>query len=155
MDSPIEHAPLKVQPPLVFLAYLVGALLLNLLLPLPEPWGSILRIVGALGVLAGFGLGASAVSAMFKARTSPDPHRPTMALVTDGPYRFTRNPIYLGFYLVFLGFTLLAGTLWGLVLSPLLIWTVTAIIIRVEEAYLASRFADRYAVYTARARRWI
>ena len=40
-------------------------------------------------------LGAAAVSAMFKARTSPDPHRPTMAPVTDGPYRFTRNPIYV------------------------------------------------------------
>ncbi len=155
MNVTNEHAAVKVPPPLVFLGYLVGAVVLNRLLPFPEPWSRVLRTVGGIAILAGFALSAVAVLAMFKARTSPDPHQPTTALVTRGPYRFTRNPIYLGFLLIFLGFTLLAGTLWGLVLSPLLIWTVTAAVIHAEESYLGSKFTDEYAAYRRRARRWI
>ncbi len=155
MNSRLEHAPVRVPPPLLFLLFVVAALALNWLLPLPEPWASLLRLVGGIGVLVGFGVGSAAVLSMMRAKTTPDPHRPTAALVTNGPYRYSRNPIYLGFLLISVGFTLLAGTLWGLLLSPLLVWVVTTIIIRAEEGYLAVKFADAYAEYKSRARRWI
>ncbi len=155
MEKDLEHTALKVPPPLVFLAYLAGALVLNWILPFPEPWAGILRIVGGAGVLTGFVLGATAIAAMMRAHTSPDPHRPTTRLVTEGPYRFTRNPIYLGFLLISVGFTLVAGTLWGFLLSPVLIWAVTAIVIRAEEGYLATRFGGVYRAHMDRARRWI
>jgi protein-S-isoprenylcysteine O-methyltransferase Ste14 len=76
-------------------------------------------------------------------------------LVTTGPYRFTRNPIYLGFLLIYLGFTLLAGTLWGLLLSPFLIGTVTQWIIHAEEAYLGRKFKEDYKAYSSRVRQWL
>lgn len=155
MNADIEHAPVKLPPPLLFAAYLITALVLNWLLPFPEPWAGIVRVFGGLCVVGGLLLGSTAIWAMRRAHTSPDPHTPATALVTDGPYRLTRNPIYLGFLLITLGFTLVAGTLWGLVLSPFLIWSVNRIIIRAEEGYLATRFPGSYQAYKSQARRWI
>ncbi len=149
-----EHAPVRIPPPFIFAAFLIGAMVINWLVPLPEPWTRLLHAVGAVSILVGMTLGFLAVSQMRKANTSPNPERPTTAIVTQGPYRFTRNPIYLGFVLVFLGFTLFAGTLWGLVLSPVLIWAFTAGAIRAEEAYLRVRFPAEYGAYLSRARRW-
>ncbi len=150
-----DHAQVKTHPPLIFLGYLIAVLVLNWLMPLPEPWLSALRITGMLAVIAGLLLAGSAFAQMRRARTSPDPHQPVSALVTSGPYRFTRNPIYLGFLLIYLGFGWLDGTLWGLIAAPLLIWTVTQAVIQAEELYLSSRFGPEYAVYRSRVRRWI
>ena len=155
MQTDTDHVEIRFPPPLMFLGFLVGALLLNWLFPFPEPWTTALRIAGGVAVIAGLALGGLAVSHMRRAHTSPDPERSAAALVTDGPYRFTRNPIYLGFALIYLGFTLVAGTLWGLVLSPILLWIATRAIIHAEEAYLARRFPDSYQAYKARARRWL
>ncbi len=75
-----------------------------------------------------------------------------MALVTAGPYRYSRNPIYIGFLLIYLGFTLLAGTLWGLLLSPFLIGTVTQWIIHSEESLSQKEVQRRVrVVHLARA----
>jgi len=155
MQAEADHAPFRFLPPILFLSFLIVALVLNWLFPLPEPWTTILRIAGGVAVIAGLVLGGTAVSRMRGAHTSPDPGRPTTALVTGGPFRLTRNPIYLGFLLIYLGFTLVAGTLWGLVLSPVLLLIATRVIIRAEEAYLAERFPDGYEAYKARVRRWI
>lgn len=143
-EQNMDHAQVMVAPPLVFLGYLIGALILNWVVPFPTPWTFLLRIVGGLAVVAGFLFGGSAFSQMRKAHTSPDPHQPVNALLADGPYRFTRNPIYLGFLLIYLGFTLLAGTLWGLIASPFLIWTITHAVIHAEEIYLNEKFGDIY-----------
>jgi protein-S-isoprenylcysteine O-methyltransferase Ste14 len=155
MEKDTNHARIMFPPPMLFLGFLIGALVLNWLFPLPEPWTTILRIAGGAAVVSGLLLGGAAISRMRRAHTSPGPDRPTTALVTEGPYRFTRNPIYLGFLLIYLGFTLMAGTLWGLVLSPILLWIATRAIIRAEEAYLAERFPDDYEAYKARVRRWL
>lgn len=150
-----DHPQVLVLPPLVFLGYLIGALALNWFVPLPAPWMFILRVGGGLLIAVGLVLGASAFSQMTRANTSPDPHQPTTALVTEGPYRFTRNPIYLGFFLIYLGITLLAGTLWGLLLSPFLVWTITNSVIYAEEIYLEEKFEEIYTSYKSRVRRWI
>ena len=155
MDSATDHAQVALPPPLIFLGYLISALLLHWAVPFRLPWPLPLRILGGLLLIGGFALGASAVREMRKAHTTPEPHKPTTALVTAGPYRFTRNPIYIGFLLVFLGLTLLAGTLWGLLLSPFLIGTVTRWIIHAEETYLDDKFEDEYRAYFARVHRWL
>jgi protein-S-isoprenylcysteine O-methyltransferase Ste14 len=92
---------------------------------------------------------------MRRAHTPVSPHQPATSLVTDGPFRFTRNPIYLGFLLIFLGFTFLAGTLWGIVLAPLAPVTVNYLVIDAEESYLHGKFADHYDEYKSRVRKWI
>jgi len=154
-EENMDHAQVMVPPPLVFLGYLIGALILNWLVPLALPWTFILRMVGGVMVVVGSWLAGSAISQMRKVHTSPDPRESVTALVTSGPYRFTRNPIYLGFFLIYFGFTLLDGTFWGLIASPFLLWTITQAVIRAEEDYLQEKFKDEYASYKFRARRWL
>jgi protein-S-isoprenylcysteine O-methyltransferase Ste14 len=108
-----------------------------------------------MAVLVGLALGGAAVSAMIRRHTSPGPYEPSTSLVTDGPYGFTRNPIYLGFLMIYLGFTWLAGTFWGLLLSPFLLATVTWAVIQPEEKYLGGKFAAAYSSYRSRVRRWL
>jgi protein-S-isoprenylcysteine O-methyltransferase Ste14 len=155
MTSTADHARVALPPPLVFLGYLLSALLLQWAVPLHLPWPLPVRIIGGLLLVGGFVLGAAAVREMRKLHTTPDPHQPVTALVTGGPYRFTRNPIYLGFLLIYLGLTLLADTLWGLLLSPFLVGTVTRWIIQAEEVYLSGKFPDDYSAYRARVRQWL
>jgi protein-S-isoprenylcysteine O-methyltransferase Ste14 len=154
-EQNLDHAQVIVPPPLVFLGHLIGALILSWIIPIPTPWTFPLRVGGGLMVIAGFVLVASAISQMRKAHTSPDPRESVTALVTSGPYGFTRNPIYLGFFLIYLGFTLLAGTLWGLIASPFLVWTITAAVILAEETYLDAKFGKQYKEFRSRVRRWI
>jgi protein-S-isoprenylcysteine O-methyltransferase Ste14 len=155
MTSTTDHAQVALPPPLIFLGYLLGALVLQWAVHFAWPLSIPLRILGVVIVVAGVLLGGAAVSEIRKAHTTPDPRYPTTALVTDGPYRFTRNPMYLGFFLIYLGFTLLAGTLWGLLLSPFLIGTVNRWIIHAEEAYLDEKFEEDYIAYRARVRQWL
>ena len=155
MTEATDHVQLPLQPPWIFLGYLLSAFVLQWAAPFPTPWGWLLRVLGAVLVIGGLLLGGSAIFEMRKAHTTPDPHLPTTALVTWGPYRFTRNPIYLGFLLIFLGFTLLAGTVWGLILSPFLIGTITHRIIRMEEAYLSQKFKGEYDQYSSLVSRWL
>ena len=154
-EENLDHAQVMVPPPLVFLGYLIGALIINWIIPFPTPWTWVLRVVGGLMAIAGFLLAGSSISQMRKAHTSPDARQTVTAFVTTGPYRFTRNPIYLGFFLIYLGFTLLAGTLWGLIASPFLIWTMTQAVIHAEEIYLAEKFGEPYNQYRSRVRQWI
>ncbi|MFZ1041961.1 MAG: isoprenylcysteine carboxylmethyltransferase family protein [Anaerolineales bacterium] len=154
-DQNMDHAQVMVPPPLVFLGYLIGALILNWIVPFPAPWTFVLRIVGGFAIIGGILFVGSAFLQMRKANTPVDPREPVTAFVTTGPYRFTRNPIYLGFFLIYLGFTLLAGTLWGLIASPFLIWTITNAVIRAEEIYLDEKFGEQYKQYRSRVRPWI
>jgi protein-S-isoprenylcysteine O-methyltransferase Ste14 len=155
MPEELDHARVPVPPPLIFVGYLAAALLLNWAMPLSAPWPAIFRLLGGLAIVAGVSLVGGAFSQLVKQQTTIDPRGPTTALVGGGPYQFTRNPVYLGFLLIYLGLTFLAGTLWGLILSPFLIWTVTRVVIQPEEAYMATKFKDTYAEYRSRVRRWI
>ena len=155
MTENADHPHLFLPPPAIFAGYLVGALILQWAVSFPTPWPLLLRILAGVLILAGIGLVGSAFSEMFKAHTTPDAQQPSTALVTSGPYRFTRNPIYLGFFLIYLGFTLLAGTLWGLLLSPFLTGTVTRWIIHVEEAYLGAKFKVEFPQYCSRVPQWL
>ena len=155
MSEALDHAVVPVPPPLIFVGYLAAALLLSWAVPVSAPWPALPRVLGGLAIVGGVWLVGAAFFQLVKHQTTVHPHGSTTALVAGGPYRFTRNPIYLGFFLIYLGLTFVAGTLWGLILSPLLLWTATRVVIRPEESYLATRFKDTYADYKSRVRRWL
>jgi protein-S-isoprenylcysteine O-methyltransferase Ste14 len=92
---------------------------------------------------------------MKRAGTNVDPREPTTAIVTGGPYRFTRNPLYLSMTLVYAGITALANALPAALLLPAVLAFMRRGVIEREERYLERKFGDEYMDYKARVRRWI
>lgn len=150
-----DHAGVWIPPPFLYVAvFLVGVLLENRL-PL-----SLLPDIGAgLGgsvlIVAGAGLSFWSAALLRSRRTSVIPIRPTTALVVDGPYRLSRNPMYLGLVGVFVGVALVMQVLWAILLVPILVWLVTVAVTRKEEVYLEQKFGAEYLDYRAAVRRWL
>ncbi|HYL21723.1 MAG TPA: isoprenylcysteine carboxylmethyltransferase family protein [Gemmatimonadales bacterium] len=101
------------------------------------------------------GLTGSAVFLFRRAGTTPNPTRPTTAIVVHGPYRFTRNPMYVGLVALYVSLSLFVNSVWPLVLLPVVIAVVQRQVIVREEAYLEGKFGEQYRAYKARVRRWI
>lgn len=92
---------------------------------------------------------------MRRAGTSVRPDRPVTALVTDGPFQFTRNPLYIGLTTIYVGISLSTGVLWMLVTLVPTLAIVHWKIVRREEQFLEAKFGEAYRLYTARVRRWV
>lgn len=122
---------------------------------LPLDWGGATRPLGWLAVAIGLGLMLWTMWTFKRHRTTVNPYGGASTLCTGGPFRFSRNPIYLGDWLLLLGVSMLLQTYWPLVFTPL-IWIMLRFgVIRHEEAHLEAKFGDAYRDYTARVRRWI
>ncbi len=145
----------NVHPPMVALLFIVIAYFLGRFVPTPFVVPSILRTIGFTLTFIGFLLGIGAFIEFRKAHTTLDPHGSVKQIVTSGVYRFTRNPIYLGFMLMVIGLPLNSGLYWGLVVSPLFAMTMSRLVIEREEAYLEKKFKEQYAAYRSRVRRWL
>lgn len=155
MMGQTDHASVKIPPPILLLIHIFAAFLLNWLLPLPFAFPKILEWVGYILILVGLGLPISAVSQFMKAHTTIDPHGSVTDIVTSGPYRFSRNPIYLGFVCLLIGFLFIFRSYWGLILSPVLMVSLFQLVIKHEETYLEKKFGDVYSSYKSRVRRWL
>ena len=154
-DEPKNLTGVRIPPPILTLIHLLAAFLLGFLLPLPLPQPGWLPVAGWVIVLAGLALAFWAVAHFRKARTTLDPHGGTTAIVTGGPYRYTRNPIYVAYLCLLVGFPLVLDMYWGLILAPLLVVLMTRLVIQPEETYLATHFGQPYLDYKARVRRWL
>lgn len=144
-----------VHPPLVALMFIVIAYFLGRFAPLPFSAPAILRYLGLAMTFVGFLLGIAALTEFRKVRTTLDPHGSAKQVVTSGIYRFTRNPIYLGFLLMVIGLPLNSGLYWGIVVAPFYVLLMNYLIIQHEEAYLEKKFGKAYTSYTSRVRRWL
>ena len=144
-----------VFPPFLFLGAVISGTALQYFWPIHPSAALAVRIVGATLALAGVAVVLAAKKSLRRAGTNVRPDRPTTAVVSDGPYRFTRNPIYLGASIAYLGVTLLLNVFWPIpALLPffaLLHWGV----VQREELYLERKFGDAYLAYKNRVRRWL
>ena len=111
--------------------------------------------VGAASIITGAGLMGSFVRAFRHAKTPIDPYTPSEAIVTDGPYRLTRNPAYLGMTLTYAGIAIVSNSPWALVPLPVAIALIDRGVIAREERYLERKFGTPYVEYKRRVRRWI
>lgn len=153
-----EAAGVVAPPPLIFAAAITGGSILQALRPvrlLPGSAPRTRRVVGAACLGAAAALIGSAAGAMRKAGTSPLPDRPSSALVTGGPFRFTRNPIYVAFALIAAGIAMLRNNRWIVVLLGPALAVLHKGVIEREERYLERRFGEDYRGYRQRVRRWI
>jgi protein-S-isoprenylcysteine O-methyltransferase Ste14 len=106
-------------------------------------------------VVAGQAVAAAGASSFRRHHTSIIPGRPSKAMVTTGPYMYTRNPMYLGMTVAYVGGSLVLGTWWAPVALPAVVAFIDRNVIRREEAYLRSRFGDDYEEFSRHTRRWV
>lgn len=145
------------RPPLLFLAALLLGLAADRLLPSPfaVPGTGFVRWIAGSMLLVGVALAATGIRNFSRAATPVPTNQPTRVLVTTGIHGWTRNPIYLGMFLVYAGVGLAARSPWALVLTLPLAITIRYGVVAREEAYLERRFGDAYRDYKARVRRWL
>jgi protein-S-isoprenylcysteine O-methyltransferase Ste14 len=146
------------RPPVLFLGALLLGVVWDRLLPLPFPvpgTGLIHWIGGAALILLGLALAVAGVRNFSRAGTPVQSVKPTSALVTTGIHGRTRNPIYLGMFLIYGGIGLAAQSPWVLLITLPLAITIRYGVVAREEAYLERRFGDAYKDYKASVRRWL
>lgn len=145
-----------ILPPAPYAAALLGGWWLDRhLLPLAWDAGTAARPLGWLWLSAGLALFAWTLWTFHRHHTTVNPYAAATELCTGGPFRLSRNPIYLGDWFILVGVALLLNTIWPLVFAPL-VWALLRFgVIRHEEAHLEAKFGDAYRDYKARVRRWI
>lgn len=146
---------MRIYPPHIFALSLVAIGLLAWFLPLQQIISGPLRTLGVVPVIAGLII-AIWPSILYKRRKNPIlPDATPQVLILDGPFRFTRNPKYLGMVLVLMGVAFMSGAITPYVVIPVFMLVISHRYIRMEEANLTQQFGDDYTAYTKRVRRWI
>jgi protein-S-isoprenylcysteine O-methyltransferase Ste14 len=144
-----------IPPPAYYVVGFVAGVLLNRSVPWSVGGRPAIAVAGAVVLALGAALCAGGVAGVIRHRTTIVPHHPVASLITTGAYRLSRNPMYTGLAIAYVGGALLAGTWWPMVFWPVAVALITWLVIRPEERYLAQRFGDRYAAYRAEVRRWL
>jgi protein-S-isoprenylcysteine O-methyltransferase Ste14 len=160
MADTADTANVIIRPPIAWALAILAGLALDWLIPLPflpvaVPAGWPSAMVGAIVFALALALAAWAIVTMTRAGSNVPTTLPTTTIVETGPYRFSRNPIYLGMVLGLIGLAISFDTLW-----PLMTLVPFALVIRYgvvarEEAYLERKFGDVYRTYRSRVRRWL
>ena len=148
-------ADVHVPPPLVYSAPLAVAWAVDRLVPWRMPGSGGRKRAGWALVAVGQAIGTAGAATFRGHGTSVIPGRPAAALATTGPYMYTRNPMYLGLTVSYLGGSLLLGTWWARIALPAIVAFVDRNVIRREETYLRERFGAAYEDYSSHTRRWI
>jgi protein-S-isoprenylcysteine O-methyltransferase Ste14 len=155
-DTRQDTAGVLVRPPLAWALAAVAGVVLNWFVPVPFVPPELPAVT--IGIVV-FGLALVlfvwAVTTMTRGGSNVPTSMPTKAIVEAGPYRFTRNPIYLGFMLSLLGLAVGLNSLWSLVTLVLFFVVIRYGVVAREEAYLERKFGAVYRGYTARVRRWL
>lgn len=155
IDKKTDAVGVGVHPPLVYGGALVIGLLLQWIRPRPFLPIRLARRSGLLLVVLSQLIGLPAFLLMRRAGTSVRPDQPTTALIVTGPFRYSRNPIYISLTLLYTGLATAANALWAILLLPVILLTIDRGMIVREEHYLAQKFGEEYTRYKAHVRRWL
>ena len=154
-DDERDNVGVVAPPPLIYLALLVLGLLLNRRFPVSFLPRRMARILGWPLLGGGVLLIGWFEWAMRHAGTPTNPYKPVTRVVTEGPFRYTRNPGYLAMTMIYTGIAGLANALWAILLLPVAMFAIQRGVIEREERYLAGKFGEEYLRYKARVRRWV
>lgn len=153
-----NNAPNRIPwPPLIYAGAIVLALGLAFIAPLPLALlpGPLAIVAGLMVILGAIVVDFWAMRTMTAADTTILPHRSSRRLVTGGPFRYSRNPIYVANTAIMLGAGLVAGTWWFWIIAPAAALLTQQLAIVREEKHLAEKFGDTYEIYRKRVRRWL
>lgn len=154
-DHGPDHANLKVLPAYYVLGFMLTSIILEIL------WGGSffrwqIQLIGGVSFMAlAIALFIFSVRTFIALDTPISPDQPTTNIVESGPYKFSRNPIYISFAIFYLGFALLFDMIWAFLLFIPMMYCLIEFSIKPEEAYLSRKFKDDYKDYAAQVRRWI
>lgn len=151
----MNTAGIRVPPPAIYLGGFLLGVVLEVGFPVAGPSLALAVVVAVAGVTVWLALDGSAMMLFGRARTAIAPMQPTTALVTSGPYRISRNPMYLGMAVLYLALAISLGVIWALAFLPLVLLIVDPWVIAREEPYLEAKFGQQYLEYKRRVRRWI
>lgn len=154
-DNPSDIPKVVAPPPLIYILPLILGLLVYWAIPISFLPTGLQLVFGlpivAIGVLSFLWSGLT----LHRAGTDTAFRKPTKVIVAEGPYRFSRNPIYLSVALIYLGVVISFNALWPLLLFPIVIIVIQRGVIEREEQYLERRFGEDYLRYKSKIRRWI
>lgn len=158
-DPPLRGPGVPFPPPFIYVAAFLAGLALERWVWRIRLGGGELRTVlvvtGWACVVGGLTFAAWGLATFLRARTAVVPNRPASRLVTSGPYRFSRNPMYSGLGVLYLGLALVFDVGWPVVLFPSAAAALYFLVVRREERYLAHAFGEDYGAYTRSVRRWL
>lgn len=158
MNDAMDRPTALPWPPLIYGAALLLAIGASIVLPsawIGRPMSDILLAFGGLLVAATVALYVTALRAFTRARTTVQPNAAATHLITDGPFKLSRNPLYLANTILMIGIGLVTGSLWFLALGIVAAFAVQKLAIEPEERHLQARFGRSYREYAKRVRRWI
>ena len=150
-DNPGVIAP----PPLIYAGALAAGLLANRRYRIPFLPRRLARKLGWPLVACGLAVGFLGAREMRRAETNLDPRKPATTMVTGGPFRYTRNPLYLSMTLIYGGIAAVANALPAALLLPIVLHLMRRGVIEREERYLERKFGEEYLRYKESVRRWI
>jgi protein-S-isoprenylcysteine O-methyltransferase Ste14 len=153
---PVKDNPgLPIPPPLLFVLPILATIPLERFYPTMLAAGALRWSSGSLFIVLGMVLNVAGFVTQRRAGTNPIPLRPTTRIVSHGIYRYTRNPMYIGFALCSLGIAILSDSLWMVAAVPIGLVLTNVLIVTREERYLERKFGDEYREYQRRVRRWL
>ena len=156
MDDTADTAQVIIRPPLAWGLAVIAGLALNWLVPLPFlPVDLPAGWLGAMVFILALALVAWAIVTITRAGSNVPTNLPTTTIVASGPYRFTRNPIYLAMFLGLIGLAIAFHNLWLLLMLVPFALVIRYGVVAREETYLERKFGDVYRRYHTRVRRWL
>jgi protein-S-isoprenylcysteine O-methyltransferase Ste14 len=153
--EPASSSGIKFPPPFIYVAIFLSGILLEKILPGISIPRTPSLLIAVILLVPGFALLLWSLFLFIRARTSPLPMKPTTSLVISGPYRWTRNPMYVSMLLIYIGVALWFDLFWPIVLTPAVMLLVERLVIQKEERYLEVKFGEEYRHYKSQVSRWL
>ena len=150
-----DRPGVPIAPPLLFVLPILVSLALEWLVPTSFVHGGLRWTFGTMLIVAGVALNISGFITQKRAGTDPIPFNPSTRIVSHGLYRFTRNPMYIGFAVATVGLAILINSAWTLLALPIGLVLIDRLVIDREERYLERKFGEEYLSYKSRVRRWL
>ena len=150
-----DNSGVRFPPAFLYLLGLLAGWWLERKYPLASLPKNVAIAAGIVLVVAGLAVARAGARTIWKANSSIIPIKPTTAIVSDGPYALTRNPMYLGMVFIYVGIAFLIHSAWAFILLPIVILGVDRLVIAKEEKYLTGKFGESYLAYKNKVRRWI
>jgi protein-S-isoprenylcysteine O-methyltransferase Ste14 len=159
VDDNSRGPGIRIPPPTFFALPMLTGFIVQHFVPIRIASGAdparIVRLVGIAEIAIALGLIVWAGATLLRSGATPHPMRPTPTLVQSGPFSLTRNPMYLGMAVLYLGITFAANAFWPIIFLPEAIALSYLFAIRLEELYLGRTFGEAYLQYCSRVRRWL